>query len=58
MPMTGSREQRFHEFKHGKTFQRTRKKFGEKKARKQMIAAVLNSERRDKKRKHSRSSGR
>lgn len=58
MPMTGTREQRFDEFRHGKTFARTKRKFGAKKARKQMIAAVLSSERRDNKRKRSRSQGR
>lgn len=50
-------EANFHEFRHGKTFKRTAKKFGAKKARKQMIAAVLSNKRRLKK-KHHRSSGR
>ena len=58
MPMQGSTEERFHDFRHGKTFARTEKKTGKKKARKQMIAAVLSSERRDKKKGRSRSKGR
>lgn len=35
----------FHEFRHGKTFKKTRGKFGKEKARKQMIAAVLSNKR-------------
>ena len=42
-------EENFDEFRHGKTFERTKKKFGEKVARKQMIAAVLSNKRKSKK---------
>jgi hypothetical protein len=35
----------FHELRHGKTFRRTAKKYGKKRARKQMIAAVLSNKR-------------
>lgn len=38
-------EKNFHEFRHGKTFQKTRKKFGKKRALKQMQAAVLSNKR-------------
>jgi hypothetical protein len=38
----------FHEFRHGKTFAHTAKKFGKAKARKQMIAAVLSTKRKSK----------
>lgn len=38
-------EENFHDFRHGRTFKHTSRKFGVKKARKQMIAAVLNEER-------------
>lgn len=34
-------EENFHEFRHGKTFARTARKFGKTKARKQMEAVVL-----------------
>jgi hypothetical protein len=52
-------EENFDEFRHGKTFKKTSRKFGRKKARKQMIAAVLNNKRKAaaKQKKH-RSSGR
>ena len=39
----------FDEFRHGKTYARTRKKFGEKVARRQMVAAVLSNKRSSKK---------
>lgn len=48
-------EENFHEFRHGKTYSKTRKKFGKEKARKQMIAAVLSNKRKSAK---HRSSGR
>ena len=38
-------EKNFDEFRHGKTFQKTSKKFGREKARKQMVAAVLSNKR-------------
>lgn len=46
MPMVKSdtqaaTEDNFDEFRHGKTFRHTAKKYGKKRARKQMIAAVL-----------------
>lgn len=47
----GATERNFHEFRHGKTFKRTAKKFGRAKARKQMIAAVLSNKRKAAKRK-------
>lgn len=40
-----NRKANFHELRHGKTFARTEKKFGKRKARKQMVAIVLNNER-------------
>ena len=39
----------FDEFRHGKTFKNTAAKFGKQKARKQMIAAVLENKRKSKK---------
>jgi hypothetical protein len=42
-------EKNFDEFRHGKTYAKTRKKFGEKVARKQMIAALLSNKRKSKK---------
>lgn len=53
-------EANFHEFRHGKTYKKTRGKFGKEKARKQMIAAVLSNKRKSAKKKRSkhRSSGR
>lgn len=38
-------ESNFHELRHGKTFARTEKKFGKKKAEKQMIAIALENKR-------------
>lgn len=38
-------ESNFHELRGGKTFKRTAKKFGKKKARKQMIAIVMKNKR-------------
>lgn len=40
-----NRKRNFHELRHGKTFQRTAKKFGKKKALKQMVAIELSNER-------------
>lgn len=64
MPMIKSASKRateanFDEFRHGKTFDKTRRKFGKDKARKQMIAAVLSNKRKaakkaGKRKKHSR----
>lgn len=45
MPLKGSKKQMFHEVRHGKTFARTAKKFGKKKAVKQMEAIVLSTRR-------------
>lgn len=48
-------EENFHEFRHGKTFRKTEKKFGKRKALKQMQAAVLSNKRKSSKsRKSSR----
>ncbi len=49
MPLKGSKEERFDEFRHGDTFKKTASKFGVQKARKQMVAAVLNSGKKSKK---------
>lgn len=38
-------ENNFDEFRHGKTFKKTAKKFGKKRAEKQMIAVVLSNKR-------------
>jgi hypothetical protein len=46
-------KQRFHEFRHGKTFAKTAKKFGKKRALKQLQAVALGGKKR-KKRKASR----
>jgi hypothetical protein len=51
MPMIRSKSPRatkanFHDFRHGKTFRRTARKFGPGRARKQMIAAVMANKRR------------
>ena len=35
----------FHELRHGKTFARTRRKFGKRRARKQMVAIALKAQR-------------
>lgn len=43
----------FDEVRHGKTYARTRKRFGRRKANKQMIAIVL-SKKRESARKHRR----
>jgi hypothetical protein len=53
MPLTGSKKERFHEFRHGGTYARTRKKFGKKRANKQLVAVALN-DRGKKRRKSSR----
>lgn len=42
-------DQNFHEFRHGKTFKRTERKFGAAKAHKQMVAAVMSAARKSKK---------
>jgi hypothetical protein len=51
MPLTpGSsqtvKEKNFHEFRHGPTYARTRRKFGKKTANKQLAAVVLSNARR------------
>jgi hypothetical protein len=40
------------EFHHGKTYQRTKRKFGKRKANRQAIAAAYSNARRSKKRHH------
>lgn len=59
MPITSSmsKEEAFHEVRHGKGFKKTERKFGKAKARKQMIARVLEAKRGGK-RKKSRGRGR
>jgi hypothetical protein len=39
------RQELMHDLRHGKTFRRTRKKYGKKKAQKQMVAIMLSHER-------------
>jgi hypothetical protein len=51
MPMikSGSKratEENFHDFRHGRTYARTRRKYGKDRARRQMIAAVMANKRR------------
>lgn len=43
MPMTGSLGNRISEFHGGKTFAKTKAKFGAKKANAQAVAAAMNS---------------
>jgi hypothetical protein len=45
MPLRGTKKEMFHEVRHGKTFARTARKFGKKKAVKQMEAIVLSTRR-------------
>lgn len=40
-----NRSKNFHELRHGKTFARTEKKLGTKRAQKQMVAIELKNER-------------
>ena len=54
-PKSMSRSEMFHEVRHGKMFKKTSRKHGVKKARKQMIARVLEAERKGKKSGRSRS---
>jgi hypothetical protein len=42
-------DKNFDEFRHGKTFAKTERKFGVQKARKQMVAAVLSNKQKSKK---------
>lgn len=60
MPLTSgmSKEEKFHEVRHGKGYAKTRKKHGKETARKQMIARVLEAERGGKRKKKSRGGGR
>lgn len=54
MPLQGSTGDRIRELHSGKTYKRSLKKFGRKKANKQSIAIALESQRREGKRKSSR----
>lgn len=54
MPLTGDKETDFREFGKGKTYAKTRKKFGKKRADKQRIAVVLNAQRKKGTRKATR----
>ncbi len=47
-------EANFHELRHGKTFSKTRKKYGKKKAQKQMVAIALKNKRESRKKKARR----
>ena len=59
MPMRGkSASEDIREFHGGKTYSRTKKKFGKKRADKQAVAAALSNQRRKKKGKSTRSKGR
>jgi hypothetical protein len=49
-------EENFDEVRHGKTFKRTAKKYGKKRAQKQMVAIVLKNKR-EAQRKKSRKKG-
>lgn len=42
---TAATEQNFDELRHGKTFKKTERKFGKKRARKQMVAVALKTKR-------------
>ena len=48
----------FREFGKGKTYRRTRRKYGKKRANKQRIAVVLSNKRKAAKRKHGASKSR
>ena len=48
----------FHELRHGKTYARTRRKLGKKRAQKQMIAIALKAQRQGKKGKRKRNAKR
>jgi hypothetical protein len=47
-------EANFHELRHGKTFSKTKKKYGKKRAQKQMIAIALKNKRQAKRAKRKR----
>ena len=47
----------FHEFRHGKTFKRTAKKYGKKRAQKQMVAVILKNKRKAAAKKTKRKKG-
>lgn len=48
MPIDGmSRSEKFHDVRHGKGYAKTLRRHGKETARKQMIARVLESERKD-----------
>lgn len=49
-------EENFHEFKHGKTYSRTKRKYGAKVANRQMVAAVLSNKRKSAKRGNKKAS--
>jgi hypothetical protein len=42
-------EANFHELRHGKTYKRTKKKLGKKRAQKQMVAIALKNKRESRK---------
>lgn len=54
MPLEGDTGDRIRELHSGKTYKRSLKRFGKKKADKQSVAIALESQRRDGKRKSSR----
>lgn len=49
-----AQDENFHEFRHGKTFAKTEKKFGKGKALKQMEAVVLSTARKGRKKEAKR----
>jgi len=53
-PKRMSKEEMFHEVRHGKGYAKTKRKFGKDKARKQMIARVLEAKRKGKRSRSSR----
>jgi len=44
-PSPAAAKENFDEFRHGPTFKKTEKKFGKKRAAKQMVAVVLSNQR-------------
>lgn len=52
------KRQNFHEFRHGATYARTKRKFGKKRANRQLAAVVLSQARKSKKRTGRRSARR
>lgn len=58
LPKNASREETFHDLRHGKTYSKTKSRHGKKTANRQMVAIALKHEREKKRGKKSRSRGR